>query len=891
MDITKKTTRDFFIQYKEKYSDLKEYLEKNNVFVDEAKKMGFQVEEFSKRFAKKLMGQVAFLCFLRKGRQPENNMPRKNGGRTFVREIFDSSVGDTDKNFFNDHLEPFLYNTLNTKRKNHYYEEFNCKIPFLKEGLFEPLKGYRWQDANFEIPNELFSNKNADGILDMFDRFNFTINKNKPSDGEVAIELKMLGKIFEDLLEIKDRKSKGAFYTPKEIVQYMCRECLINYLVGEVNVSYDDIKRFVLYDELTEGRDGRSGIKDTGGPEGKGAIPQSIYDNMLQIDDALKNVRVADLAVGSGAYPLGMLNEIIRVRNNITEFIIRKDREGAFGCRYGEVSTRKRRSPYKMKLETIKNCIFAVDIEPDAVDVARLRLWLSVVAEQEIDDEDSEFHPLSDLDMNVHVGNSLIDEWESKFAGVFKEKGGFDIVIGNPPYVGERGNIEIFRSFVKTPFGKKYYQGKMDLFYFFFHKGIDICRDSGIIGFITTNYYTTANGAVTLRKDLKSRTDILRLINFNELRVFESALGQHNLITLLRKNNSEIKPGTEIINVRKSGYATKEELKRILEGRCTETDYFFQAYGKLFDGDQTYIRIAEDTDNVLESILNKISRGVKIDKICNVNQGIVSGADKLTTGHINKFGIEGQKGEGIFILTTDEIKDKMFEPQEIELLKPFFKNSDISRYKSNAETDKSIIYIDRNLKRIGDKYPNIQKHLSRYYPILSQRRETANGSIEYFHLHWGRDERIFKGEKIVTPQRSKLNTFAYNNVPWYSSADVYYITSKNKNIELKYLLGILNSKLYYVCFYHRGKKKGEILELYQTPLKETPIILSEDGTNAMVELVDAMLNETGESKIRLLQSDINKLVYQIYGLDDSEVQWIERFLQVQGSAGVIVEKL
>ena len=99
MDITKKTTRDFFIQYKEKYSDLKEYLEKNNVFVDEAKKMGFQVEEFSKRFAKKLMGQVAFLCFLRKGRQPENNMPRKNGGRTFVREIFDSSVGDTDKNF------------------------------------------------------------------------------------------------------------------------------------------------------------------------------------------------------------------------------------------------------------------------------------------------------------------------------------------------------------------------------------------------------------------------------------------------------------------------------------------------------------------------------------------------------------------------------------------------------------------------------------------------------------------------------------------------------------------------------------------------------------------------------------------------------------------------
>lgn len=535
-----------------------------------------------------------------------------------------------------------------------------------------------------------------------------------------------------------------------------------------------------------------------------------------------------------------------------------------------------------MKLETIKNCIFAVDIESDAVDVTRLRLWLSVIAEQETDDENSEPYLLPNLDMNIHVGNSLIDEWELKFAKVFKEKGGFDIVIGNPPYVGEKGNKEIFRSIVKTTFGKKYYRGKMDLFYFFFHKGIDICRDGGIIGFITTNYYTTANGAVTLRKDLKNRTDILKLVNFNEFKIFESALGQHNLITLLRKNSSKGKPDTEIINVKKSGCATKKELKRILEGRCDRTDYFSQAYDKLFDGDQTYIRITKDTDNIPESILNKISKGIKIGKICNVNQGIVSGADKLTTGHINKFDIEGQKGEGIFVLTTDEAKDKMFEPQEIELLKPFFKNSDISRYKSNAETDKSIIYIDRNLKRIDDKYPNIQKHLSRYYPVLSQRRETITGSIEYFHLHWGRDERIFKGEKIVAPQRSKLNTFAYNNIPWYSSADVYYITSKNKNIELKYLLGILNSKLYYVWLYFRGKRKGEMLELYQTPLKEIPVVLSENKMQTMIELIDTMFGETDENKMELLQYDIDRLVYQIYRLDDLEIQWIEKFLLERG---------
>ena len=878
MDIAEKVTRDFFIQYKEKYSDLKEHLEKNDIFIDEVKKMGFETEEFSEQFAKKLMGQVAFLYFLRREGQPGNDMPRKNGNRTFIREIFDSCMDSTDKNFFSDYLEPLFYNILNTKRKNHYYKEFGCKIPFLEGGLFEPIEGYCWEDVDFKIPNKLFSNENGDGILDIFDRFNFTINKNELSEKEVIIDPEMLGKIFEDLLEIMDRKSKGAFYTREEIVHYMCRESLINYLVDQVNVPYDDIKKFILYGDPIKNQSIRNKVKDTKSPKGGGAIPRSIYDNIGRIDDALKNIRVVDLAVGPGVFPLGMLNEIVRVRNNITEYIIKKDREDAFGRGYGEISIRKRRSLYRMKLETIKNCIFAIDIEPDAVDVARLRLWLSVVAEQKTDDENSEPYPLPNLDMNIHVENSLIDKWELKFPGIFKERGGFDIVIGNPPYVGEKDNKENFRSIVKTTFGKKYYRGKMDLFYFFFHKGIDICRDGGIIAFVTTNYYITANGAVTLRKDLKNRTDILKLVNFNEFKIFESALGQHNLITLLRKNSSKGEPDTEIINVKKSGCATKKELKRILEGRCGETDYFFRTHDRLFDGDQTYMRITEGMDNRLEPILNKISKGIKIDKICNVNQGIVSGADKLTIRHINKFGIEGQKGEGIFVLIEDEIRNKMFDSQEMKLLKPFFKNSDISRYKSDIKTDKKIIYMDRNLKRIDNRYPNIEKHLKKYYPILSQRREVRNGSIEYFHLHWGRDERIFKGEKIVAPQRSRLNTFAYNDIPWYSSADVYYITSENKNIKLKYLLGILNSKLYYVWLYFRGKRKGEMLELYQTPLKEIPVVLSENKMQTMIELIDAMIKETDEDKMKLLQLDIDMLVYQIYRLDDLEIEWIEKFL-------------
>ncbi|HHY71165.1 MAG TPA: SAM-dependent DNA methyltransferase, partial [Thermoanaerobacterales bacterium] len=310
-----KVTKEFFTLYKDKYLDLKEHLETNEAFIEETEKLGFEVHKFSEQFAKKLMGQLAFLYFLQKKgwlgvrimppdhlfpegefkdiyisqdqahqailqkvfkksddgnmkllptkltklteheagllsdcfAETKYDMPWGSGNRTFIREIFDYCNKNTNRNFFKDYLEPFFNEALNTKRKNHYYHRFNCKIPFLNGGLFEPVEGYHWRDVDFEIPNELFSNeaekgRDADGILDIFDRFNFTMNEDEPLEKEVAVDPEMLGKIFENLLEVSDRKSKGAFYTPREIVHYMCQESLINYLVNEVNVPYEDMK-------------------------------------------------------------------------------------------------------------------------------------------------------------------------------------------------------------------------------------------------------------------------------------------------------------------------------------------------------------------------------------------------------------------------------------------------------------------------------------------------------------------------------------------------------------------------------------------------------------------------------------------------------------------------
>ena len=146
-----------------------------------------------------------------------------------MRDIFKANQS-TGKNFFDEVLEPLFYTALNVdrSRKNDLYSRLNLRIPFLNGGLFEELDNYDWQKNNFSIPNEIFSNadikgREADGILDIFDRYNFTINEDEPTEREVAIDPEMLGKVFENLLDSGTRKSKGAFYTPREIVHYMCR--------------------------------------------------------------------------------------------------------------------------------------------------------------------------------------------------------------------------------------------------------------------------------------------------------------------------------------------------------------------------------------------------------------------------------------------------------------------------------------------------------------------------------------------------------------------------------------------------------------------------------------------------------------------------------------------
>ena len=901
-------------------------------------------------------------------------MAWETGPKDFVRILFKEAIKH-NRNYFEYYLEPLFYEALNEKRDaNNFYARLHCRIPFLNGGLFEPLDGYDWRHNNFSIPNEIFSNANikgereADGILDIFDRYNFTMNEDEPLEKEVAVDPEMLGKIFENLLDVKDRKSKGAFYTPREIVHYMCQESLINYIVNTVGTPYEDTKDFILYGEIMKDEDCSREVKS-------GAIdmlmPDSIYKNLKAIDDALADVRVADPAVGSGAFPMGMVNEIVKARENITAYFAREATAAQARQLWNYT-----RHPYMLKKDAMKNSIFAVDIEPSAVDITKLRLWLSLVVEFDINSENEEFRTpptLPNLECNILCGNSLMDEfegiklfndslltgasnngnwmadlfqdqvdktlekliekqrelfyannhddkyrlkheidvlqqqvifssctmtddvkervtsafampskpfilWKLAFAKVFKDKGGFDIVIGNPPYVGESGNKEIFRPIAKTGFGKRFYLGKMDLLYFFFHKGIDLTSDKGEIALITTNYFITATGAKKLRADFKARTQIRKFINFDEYKIFESALGQHNAITFLTKDKTQPIEMKSCF-CRETGVFESGRLQKILEWTDQNSIYSVVPQDKIYDGENDYIRF--NSQSLDSSAIQKMQQcKIRLKDLFLVNQGVVTGCDTFTKRHLEKMPLTDDIiiNDGIYVLDFENPRDVEVYNQLSEgkaLCRDFYKNSDIQRYQSSKKATKKLIYFEDALD--CSKYPDVFAHLSRFKQLLESRLETYNEHYHWTAIHRSRVAQIFEGPKVVLPYRAKTNAFAYNEVEWFCRSDAYVVTPKQKDFSLKALLGILNSTLYLYWLKKQGKVKGEILELMREPIEQIPLPTVDSETLQIIEsyVDDIIVKKENQESTESQEKALDDIVYSLFSLTSEEIALVE----------------
>ncbi len=607
-----KVTDEFFNQYKDLYIKLYEHFENDNKVKAAIKEAGID----NARFTKKLLGQIVFLYFLQKKGWlgVAQNARWGTGKKRFVQELFEQAQNQKI-NFFKDKLQYLFYEALAKERDNvnSYYLRFDCRIPFLNGGLFEA--DYDWQKANISIPSTLFRNEEKNkagdvgtGILDVFDRYNFTIKEDEPLDKEVAVDPEMLGKVFENMLDITERKSKGAFYTPREIVHYMCQESLIHYLDNALNSGTSSYQEFgsdqtKLFDgstdkkgnlkiEIEHGnqilvpkkdielfiREGHFALENDERVAAKGEtktyqyqLPESIRLNADLIDQKLSDIKICDPAIGSGAFPVGLLHELVNamlvLKPHLSYNYLTEKLKG-FGFEHRE-SISDSRYIYRLKRHIIQESIYGVDIDSSAIDIARLRLWLSLVVDE--DDLDP-IETLPNLDYKIVCGNSLIglpenamrnleveaeleklkekfyditDEQEKKalrkqintkirelldsaeqFAGyeidfdfklffseVWREKGGFDVVIGNPPYGADLTAEE--KKFFKNEFSDVHMRTP-DTFNYFISKGFRLLHNDGVITYIVPNNLFFQSEYEKTRKFLLAKNQFYIGINLGD---------------------------------------------------------------------------------------------------------------------------------------------------------------------------------------------------------------------------------------------------------------------------------------------------------------------------------------------------------------------------------------
>lgn len=911
-----------------------------------------------------------------------------SGKKKFLRELFEKHK-DEDKNngktFFEDYLEPLFYNNFSEDRgEKQYSAEFNCRLPFLNGGLFDPYGDYNWKETTFNLDDSLFSNdKDNNGILDIFDRYNFTINENDNYETEVAVDPEMLGKVFENLLEVSDRKSKGAFYTPREIVRYMTNESIMNYLLShleEKGISNEDLEYLFNLGEFTKEYDEQIFEKDyiTDKKELKKGIfgmPSNIISHSKEIDELLRKVKIADPACGSGAFPLGILNEIVRARNILTFYInmieVFKDKdEKNYWSRLDK--KQKSRTPYKLKLYAIQNSLYGVDIEPSAIDITKLRLWLSIL----VDSTNTDVRPLPNLDFNFMIGNSLIDEfegmklfdesllddkvlekklkkikkaenmklfrgieeeqqdilkeifikqglffnennsnkkkelkndieelennlikltltengnhkkleeiekgrkerrkpyflWKLEFAKVFKENGGFDIVIGNPPYIGEGKNKEVFLPVQNTSFGEKYYIGKMDFWYFFTSLGIELLKENGTLSYIAPNNWLTTAGGKKMRNHIMKETVIKEFIDFGDYMVFENA-SQQTMVFLLEKNKNK--------NIMKVNYSKilfnkgiLVELERfLLKNKNGNYIYYISNIDrKKYNEDSNIVFL----NNYIDNITNKIKLQENFKFLENeITNGIHPHHAIVTKKMLKNLENNHKIGDGIFVLTDNEIKSLSLNKNEKKILKPLYESELLTKYTYKKDNHKYIIYTDSSFKDISQmkEYPILKKHLDNF-------KEVITSDNKPYGLHRARKEEFFIENKIVSLRKTSEPYFCYLDKPSYFMAEFYIL--KTDRINMKYLTGLLNSKLVAFWLRYMGKMQGNNYQIDKEPLMNIPIkIASENIENKIIDLVDEIIELKKLNKdTQDLEEKIDEMVYDLYGLTEDEKELIRNF--------------
>jgi len=884
-------TKEFFLKYRELFMRTKEELDRI-VKKDPKVEADFKDKGVDTvNFAKKLLGQIVFLYFLQKkgwfgvGRDAAWG----KGSKHFLRELFEGRHGRY-KNFFNDILEPLFYDALSRDRSDidHWNDQFKCKIPFLNGGLFDPIGNYSWYSTDILISDKLFSNTKktkegdtGDGILDIFDRYNFTIKEDEPLEKEVAIDPELLGKAYEKFNAIrpdnfdeftkalksgntgeenKFNKKFGVYYTPREIVYYMCQQSLINYLATEMdgNASKEVIEILIHIGEHVSENEARvlSEGKETDTYSHK--LPASIRNHAALIDEKLAGITVCDPAVGSGAFPVGMMNEIVRARNVLSSFV--KD---------------KNRTPYEFKRRCIEHSLYGVDIDPGAVEIAKLRLWLSLVVDE---DDINNIKPLPNLDYKIVCGNSLLGveknffnnelftelerlkpiyfdetnptkkqeykkqidkliseitsghtefDFEVYFSEVFHNKGGFDVVIANPPYglLNKRQNKA--QTVVVTSQELKYYKtsseyepargGMINIFRLFILKSIYLIRNNGVLSEIFPLAFIADASAARMRQYIFNNCSLQLIEAFPERdniskRVFEEV--KMSVCVMVLTGDKGGADYDFFIRIHDDRFVNEMKEKTYLNRKVIE----------LFDNSKYTIPLMLQNDIDLISKVYKKSH--QIEDIGHCYTGEVD----LTLGK----------------------KYISYNAKDAVLLR----GAGIDRY-----------FIRTQMSQGELLYLNAKKYL-------------ANASKE--KIRHTQSERIVLQAITGVNEKIRLKmTLIDKNI--FCANSVNYIILNSSDINLKYLLGLLNSSLINYIFSKFSTNSN--VNGYEVDNLPFPQSTKQETVNRIIQLVDKILsimkfgdnlkNPQKQAKVKHIKLDIDQLVYKLYDLTPEEIKIVE----------------
>lgn len=855
-------------------------------------------------YVKKLMGRIVFLHFLQK-------KGWLNDDPEFLRNLFFMQPLNRRSDFLEQVLEPLFFGVFNTEPQNRekvflendwdlsLLKEWNSgstnalthshidALPYLNGGLFERDEVDKMK---IKLPALLFEK-----LFEFMASYNFTIDENDPDDADIGIDPEMLGKIFESLLE--DNKAKGAFYTPKEIVRYMCKESLIAYLNSKVNS--DEVNSESKENQITNHDSLVTAVRQF---VEQHEFPEELKPYHEVLDTALRDVKICDPAIGSGAFPMGLLNELWRCREAIEN--VPDELDLAYRA--------------ELKKEIIENNIYGVDIERGAIDIARLRFWLSIV----VDAEKPE--PLPNFDYKFMQGNSLIESfeghdlchimdkkierngktyyqskiggketvqvsmdffsndtrqnlriwlkryfsltnhkekieyrkrinesvkiyikqqgigpsaesklntldpsanqdfflWHTWFKDIF-DKGGFDIVIGNPPYINVENLDEKTKDYLFTNYSTC--QGRTDIYIGFIEKSIALMNCKGVTSFIIPYSYTNQNYGELSRRMLTEKYSIEEIVDTSNYYVFDNAVVK-NIIIRLGKSKGDY------------------TLIRIADNK----ECFEQAnFGDRILPTKTFLQLkncrieTKPFENIMGIKENIEKASIRLGKIYLVAYGVRVN---------NKY--DKNKPKNYYIHDTPRAQYKKF-------------------------TEGKCI----------DRYTFTQYGWLNYCP-----NEHYNSMFP----------ELFENEKLMFINVvSKGLRFAYDNEGYYNShtvvncvnisklTKVTHPTAKKaikegnvilaKNYSTKFVLGIINSKLmnwYFLQFQSEG------LHCYPDDAKQFPIAkATPEQQQSIIDLVDQILEKKREfpnANTSVLEQKIDILVYQLYNLTPEEIELIEQ---------------